>query len=86
MKYLNASDILPDELLQEVQKYAQGEALYIPRNNKRKKWGEGSGARGYYELRNEEIRMKFANKDILIEELANNYCLSIETIRKILYK
>ena len=86
MKYLNASDILPDELLQEVQKYAQGEALYIPRNNERKKWGEGSGARGYYERRNEEIRMKFANKDVLIEELANDYCLSVETIRKILYK
>jgi len=86
MKYLNASDILPDELLQEVQKYAQGEALYIPRNNERKKWGEGSGARGYYERRNDEIRIKFANKDVLIEELANDYCLSVETIRKILYK
>jgi Mor family transcriptional regulator len=86
MKYLNASDILPDELLQEVQKYAQGKALYIPRNNERKKWGEGSGARGYYEQRNEEIRMKFASKNVPIEELANDYCLSAETIRKILYK
>lgn len=86
MKYLNASDILPDELLQEIQKYAQGKALYIPSNNERKKWGEGSGARGYYERRNEEIRKKFATKDVLIEELANTYCLSVETIRKILYK
>jgi Mor family transcriptional regulator len=86
MKYLNASDILPDELLQEVQKYAQGKALYIPRNNERKKWGEGSGARGYYERRNEEIQMKFASKDVLIEELAIDYSLSVETIRKILYK
>lgn len=86
MKYLNASDILPDELLQEVQKYAQGKAIYIPRNVERKKWGEGSGARGYYELRNEEIRMKFVSRNVPIEELANNYCLSVETIRKILYK
>jgi hypothetical protein len=86
MKYLNASDILPDELLQEVQKYAQGKALYIPRNNERKKWGEGSGSRSYYERRNEEIRMKFADIHIPIEELANDYCLSVETIRKILYK
>ena len=86
MKYLNASDILPDELLQEVQKYAQGKALYIPRNNERKKWGEGSGARGQYERRNEEIRMKFVSKDVHIEELANDYCLSVGTIRKILYK
>ncbi|MGH4119505.1 CD3324 family protein [Clostridium sp.] len=86
MKYVNASDILPDELLQEVQKYAQGKALYIPKNNERKKWGERSGARGYYERRNEEIRIKFANKNVPIEELANDYCLSIETIRKVLYK
>lgn len=86
MKYLNASDILPDELLKEVQKYAQGKALYVPKITERKKWGEGSGARSYYERRNEEIIMKFQHEDFSIEELANDYCLSVETIRKILYK
>lgn len=44
MNYLNASHVLPDELLREVQKYAAGENLYIPKNEEKKKWGEGSGA------------------------------------------
>jgi len=48
MKYRNASDILPDELLKEVQKYTSGETLYIPSSKERKKWGHGSGARIFY--------------------------------------
>lgn len=85
MKYLNASDILPDKLLREIQKYADGEALYIPKKNERRKWGEGSGARNFYEQRNEQIRTKFA-ANTSIEVLALEYCLAVETIRKIVYK
>ena len=85
MKYRNASDILPDELLKEVQKYTSGETLYIPSSIERKKWGNGSGARTFYEQRNEEIKHKFLRK-VSIDELAEEYCLSTETIRKIVYK
>ena len=85
MKYRNASDILPDELLKEIQKYTSGEALYIPSNIEHKKWGHSSGARIFYEQRNEELRYKFSQK-ASIDELAEEYCLSTETIRKIVYK
>jgi Mor family transcriptional regulator len=85
MKYRNASDILPDTLLKEIQKYASGEALYIPADKVRKKWGAGSGAKVFYEQRNEEIRFKFAHR-MSIEQLADEYCLSPETIRKIVYR
>lgn len=85
MKYRNASDILPDELLKEVQKYAEGEALYIPKAQERRKWGDGSGAKIFYEQRNEEIRFKFYHK-VTIDALAEEYCLSPETVRKIVYK
>ena len=85
MKYRNASDILPDELLKEVQKYAEGEALYIPKAKERRKWGDGSGAKIFYEQRNEEIRFKFYHK-VSIDDLADEYCLSPETVRKIVYK
>ncbi len=85
MKYRNASDILPDELLKEIQKYASGETLYIPSNIERKKWGHDTGARMFYKQRNEEIRNRFFNK-ASIEELAEEYCLSPETVRKIVYK
>lgn len=85
MKYINASEILPDELLKEVQKYASGETLYIPNSMERKKWGHDSGARSFYKQRNEEIKNKYFRK-ASIDELSEEYCLSVETIRKIVYK
>lgn len=85
MKYKKASEILPDELLKEVQKYAAGESLYIPRNNERKKWGEKSGGRRFFQQRNEEIRDKFFHQ-VSLEALAEEYGLSYETVRKIVYK
>lgn len=84
MKYVNASDILPDKLLKEIQKYTEGEAIYIPKKSEKKKWGEGSGARSYYEKRNEEIRNKFLTK-VTIEKLAEEYGLSVESIKRIVY-
>lgn len=85
MKYRNASDVLPDELLKEVQKYISGETLYIPNGLERKKWGHDSGARTFYKQRNEEIRCKYYNK-VSIDSLSDEYCLSVETIKKIVYK
>ncbi len=86
MKYRNAMDILPDELLREIQKYTSGEALYIPSVKERKKWGTDSGAKIFYEQRNDEIRYKFYFEKISIDCLSEEYCLSEETIRKIVYK
>lgn len=85
MKYRNASEILPDKLLREIQKYTSGEAIYIPQVKERQKWGEGSGARRYYEERNEKICKKF-KIGVSMEELAEDFNLSVETIRKIIYK
>jgi len=85
MKYKNASDILPDSLLREVQKYAAGETLYFPKDEKRKKWGEVTGARVFFQERNAEIRTKYLQK-MSIAHLADEYSLSVETIRKIVFK
>ncbi|MCL2123721.1 MAG: CD3324 family protein [Desulfovibrionaceae bacterium] len=85
MKYRKASEVLPDELLREVQKYVSGEALYFPKYKERKKWGESTGARVYYKERNNEIREKHA-AGASIEALADQYSLSVESIRKIVYQ
>lgn len=85
MKYKNASDILPESLLREVQKYAAGETLYFPKDKERKKWGESTGAREYFRKRNEDIRTRYLQKTS-IEHLSDEYCLSVETIRKIVFK
>lgn len=86
MRYRNASDILPDELLKEIQKYASGEAIYIPAEGGRKKWGSDSGAKIFYEQRNEEIRYKYFHLKVTINALSEEYNLSDETIRKIIYR
>ena len=86
MKYRNASEILPDELLRELQKYASGEILYVPSDKSRKKWGAETGSRHFYEQRNEEIRVKFFQQKAPMEALCEEYNLSDETIRKILYR
>lgn len=85
MRYRNASDIFPDELLKEIQKYSSGELIYIPESDKRKDWGEKSGARSYYIARNAEIRKKRQSGKSICE-LAREYGLSNDTIRRILYK
>ena len=86
MKYRNASEVLPDDLLKELQKYASGEILYIPSDKERKKWGSDTGAHQFYEQRNEEIRYKYFGLKIPINALSEEYCLSDETVRKILYR
>jgi Mor family transcriptional regulator len=82
MKYKNAQDILPDRLLKELQKYVSGETIYVPNAQGKKQWGETSGARSYYKQRNEQIRQAFRTGST-IEDLARQYNLSTDSIRKI---
>jgi len=85
LKYMNATKVLPEELIIEIQKYVQGEALYIPKQAKEhKSWGSQSGGRQLLDQRNAEIRDNFmCNRSI--EQLAEQYFLSIETIKRIVY-
>jgi len=85
MKYRNAQDILPDRLFKELQRYAPGETLYIPSPDNKKPWGETSGAREYYKKRNAKIREKYRNGSDM-ETLADEYHLSVDSIRKIVAK
>ncbi|MEH7350049.1 MULTISPECIES: CD3324 family protein [Bacillaceae] len=85
MAYIKATAILPEKLLLEIQKYVQGETLYIPKSEKvHKKWGSRSGTRKLIDNRNKAIKEAFKNGQS-IEQLAKEYFLSIETIKKIVY-
>lgn len=84
MKYENAADILPEELLEQVQKYTQGRLVYIPRRDERKAWGERSGYKLKLARRNQMIRNMFIFGNT-VGELAENYFLSEETIKRIVY-
>lgn len=84
MKYRNAADILPEELLRELQAYTEGEILYVPRATPKTEWGSKTGSRMYYTERNKEIRDRFFAGESK-EELAERYGLAQNTIHKIIY-
>lgn len=88
MKYRNAKDVLPKELLREVRKYAAGSLLYIPSDD-----AEHLDARMKRPLtefrqsllvRNQRIYNEYlAGKSIA--ELADEYYLSLDTVKKMIY-
>lgn len=86
MKYVKAESVLPQSLLNEVQKYVQGETLYIPKPKAEyHKWGSRSGSRKAIDERNAVIKESFLGGKT-VDELADEYYLSVETIKKVVYK
>lgn len=86
MNYRNGRDVLPIELLKELQKYIQGELIYIPKKDEgRAAWGEMNGTRVLIDKRNREIyRLYKTGTDIGC--LVETYNLSEDSIRKIIFK
>jgi len=85
MSYTNAEEVLPPDLLNEVQKYVQGEQIYIPRpGDTRLGWGVKNGTRRMLERRNGKIR-ELKQSGLSVVDLAEQFNLSPDSIRKILY-
>lgn len=86
MTYRNGRDLLPPQLLQEIQKYIQGETVYIPRKQaERASWGEINGTKQKLEVRNRQIYQLYYEGSS-IATLAEIYHLSEDSIRKVLQK
>lgn len=71
-------------MLKQIQKYVSGKAVYIPATDTKKSWGESSGYKQYLIERNQNIKQKF-NAGAGIEQLADEFYLSCESIKKIVY-
>ncbi len=84
MNYENAANILPEDLLKRVQKFAAGKLIYVPETIGKRSWGETSGYKQYLTERNKEINDKFISGST-IENLVDEYNLSAESIKKIVY-
>lgn len=82
MKYVNAADVLPQELLAEISKYVSGKLLYVPNLNEKCSWGEKNGSKQYYRERNRKMKELFL-QGATLEEISNIFGLSSETVRKI---
>ncbi|GFP75619.1 CD3324 family protein [Clostridium fungisolvens] len=86
MKYVRVDSVLPEDLIKEIQKYIQGEYIYIPScPESRKKWGEKSNNRDYLKNRNADICRKYMEGQT-ISSLAEEFYLSDSSIKKIIYK
>ena len=85
MKYKNAAEVLPENLLIEIQKHISGEVLYIPTGEDRLKWGEKNGSKRYFAKRNNQIKQRYQTGDT-INQIAQEFGLAYETVRKIVYK
>lgn len=82
-KYVNAKEVLPPHLVEEIQKYVQGKHLYIP-CTERKAWGSATGSREELRERNRDIVRRYRS-GMNMEQLADMFHLSVERIESIVY-
>lgn len=84
MSYKKATHVLPPELLEKVQKYVDGEFLYIPRVSDHKKdWGHSTTTRQELKERNAQIYEDYLSGQPM-NVLAEKYFLSIKSIQRII--
>ena len=84
MSYIKAEEILPEELIRQIQEYADGVYIYIPRKpGTRHKWGQETGYRAELKARNDRIRSDYAGGADL-PSLSRKYHLTEKSIRRIL--
>ena len=84
MAYKNARDVLPPQLIREIQKYIDGDLIYVPASKSKTEWGQKNGAKQKYAERNFAIREQYRS-GVAADELAGKYFLSVDSIKKIVY-
>ena len=86
MSYIKAEEILPEELIRQIQQYADGVYIYIPRKpGTRHTWGQETDYKAELKNRNDRIRNDHASGE-RIPALSRRYHLSEKSIRRILQK
>ena len=84
MSYIKAEEILPEELIRQIQKYVDGVYIYIPRKpGTRHSWGQKTDYKAELKARNDRIRNDYA-AGTGVTALSRNYHLSEKSIRRIL--
>lgn len=84
MGYRKAEEILPAELIEQIQQYVDGQNIYIPkRADNRLEWGARTKIRQELEVRNHQIYADYQD-GMRIAELTDKYCLSEKSIQRII--
>jgi Mor family transcriptional regulator len=85
LNYKKGADVLPARLLMEIQEYVEGSLVYIPKKSSKAGWGDISGARQFIDKRNKKI-ISLHEQGKTLQELADQFHLEEDTIKKIVYK
>ena len=86
MSYIKAEEILPEELIRQIQQYADGVYIYIPRKpGTRHAWGQETDYKAELKVRNDRIRSDYAT-GTGVTALSRKYHLTEKSIRRILQK
>ena len=86
MSYRSADKVLPNELIELIQQYIDGDYLYIPRKHeKRKRWGENTAIKEELKERNTFIYEDYLH-GLSMKALADKYFLSEKSIQRIVYQ
>ncbi|QDQ02399.1 hypothetical protein FOH38_19035 [Lysinibacillus fusiformis] len=86
MSYKKAKNLLPVELVELIQKYVDGEYIYIPRREDNKKsWGSNTTTRRELDVRNTNIYHDYLSGMDLVT-LGEKYYLSLKSIQRIVLK
>lgn len=84
MGYRRAEQILPNEIIELIQSYVDGECIYIPRKeNGRRNWGEKTRIREELKERNLRIYYDYEN-GMKGKEIADKYFLSLKSVQRII--
>lgn len=86
MCYMKAKEVLPIEVIELIQKYVEGEYIYIPRKEcNRQQWGTTTNTRKEINLRDSNIYNEYMDGASRIA-LAEKYFLSKKSIDRIILK
>lgn len=84
MSYKRADEILPENILEILQTYVSGEAIYVPKKKEcRKRWGSSTGVNEMLRIRNEQI-LEQHREGASTKELSLKYYLTEKSIQRIL--
>lgn len=84
MGYVKAGDVLPPEMIEQIQQYVDGKVLYIPkRADEKSAWGKGTSTKTELAERNARIYEQFL-AGASVSQLANDYFLVEKSIQRII--
>ena len=84
MSYPKIYEVLPKDIILQIQDYIEGEVIYIPKRSENKKsWGDCTDTKEILSLRNKKIYYDYCD-GISVQQLAQKYFWAEKSIQRII--